>query len=78
MGQLNLAFLGTPEVRHAGQVVTFRTRCLVVVFSAMNTLPAGSTATSAGAIEALVACTPSLVSPPPPARVVNVPSGVTL
>jgi DNA-binding SARP family transcriptional activator/tetratricopeptide (TPR) repeat protein len=26
MGQLNLAFLGTPEVRHAGQVVTFRTR----------------------------------------------------
>jgi predicted ATPase/DNA-binding SARP family transcriptional activator len=26
MGQLDLAFLGTPEVRHAGQVVTFRTR----------------------------------------------------
>src|SRR5215469_766041 len=26
MGQLHLAFLGTPEVRHSGQVVTFRTR----------------------------------------------------
>ncbi len=26
MGQLNLAFLGTPVVRHGGQVVTFRTR----------------------------------------------------
>jgi hypothetical protein len=26
MGQLHLAFLGTPEVRHAEQVVTFRTR----------------------------------------------------
>jgi len=26
MGQLHFAFLGTPEVRHGGQVVTFRTR----------------------------------------------------
>ncbi len=26
MGQLNLALLGAPEVRHTGQVVTFRTR----------------------------------------------------
>jgi DNA-binding SARP family transcriptional activator len=26
MGQLNLSLLGTPEVRHAGQVLTFRTR----------------------------------------------------
>ena len=26
MGQLNLAFLGTPEVRHNGQLLTFRTR----------------------------------------------------
>jgi DNA-binding SARP family transcriptional activator len=26
MGQLHLALLGTPEVRHCGQIVTFRTR----------------------------------------------------
>ena len=26
MSQLNLALLGTPEVRHAGQALTFRTR----------------------------------------------------
>jgi len=26
MGQLHLALLGTPEVRHGGQIVTFRTR----------------------------------------------------
>lgn len=26
MGHLNLAFLGTPQVRHNGQVLTFRTR----------------------------------------------------
>jgi DNA-binding SARP family transcriptional activator len=32
MGQLNLAFLGTPEVRHGGQVVTFRTRKALALF----------------------------------------------